>query len=400
MAGALEGIRIIDLSTVVLGPWASQMLGDMGADVIKIETPAGDLTRHIGPGRNREMASLYMATNRNKRSLVLDLTKPEGREALFRVVATADVFLHNMRPKVARKFAIDRERFTEAIPKLIFVAAYGFRGEGPLADNPAYDDIIQAASGLADLQSVASPGGEPRFVPTIIADKTTSFQVVSSILAALFHRERSGKGQAIEVPMFESLVDFIMVEHLAGAGFEPPVADMGYSRLLNKMRKPYATKDGHLAVLPYTDNNWQKLFEIANRQDLIDDPRFADLATRNQHSEEIYQILNDIIATRTTAEWQHDLARANIPVQKVNRKEDLLNDEQLLASGFWKFINHPTEGLLRMTDPPVRFTQTPSSIRTPPPQLGQHSREVLAEAGYREDEIENFLQKGITKCPG
>ena len=400
MAGALEGIRIVDLSTVVLGPWASQMLGDMGADVIKIETPAGDLTRHIGPGRNPEMASLYMATNRNKRSLVLDLTKQQGRDALFRVVETADVFLHNMRPKVARKFGMDREKFTDAFPSLIFVAAYGFRGEGPLADNPAYDDIIQAASGLSDLQSVASPGGEPRFVPTIMADKTTSFQVVSSILAALFHRQRSGEGQAIEVPMFESLVDFIMVEHLAGAGFEPSIANMGYSRLLNKMRKPYATLDGHLAVLPYTDDNWKKLIEISGRQDLNDDPRFADLATRMKHSEEIYQILNDIIATRTTAEWQRDLAAANVPVQKVNRKEDLLNDEQLLASGFWKFIDHPTEGLLRMTDPPARFTRTPSTIRTPPPLLGQQSKEILTEAGYSDDQIADFLQKGVTKCPG
>jgi crotonobetainyl-CoA:carnitine CoA-transferase CaiB-like acyl-CoA transferase len=400
MAGALEGIRIVDLSTVVLGPWASQMLGDMGADVIKIETPAGDLTREIGQGRNPKMASLFMATNRNKRSLVLDLTKEEGREALFRVVGTADVFLHNMRPKVAKKFGMNQEKFTGAFPKLIFVAAYGFRGEGPMADNPAYDDIIQAASGLSDLQSVASPGGEPRFVPTIIADKTTSFQVVSSILAALFHRERSGEGQAIEVPMFESLVDFIMVEHLFGAGFEPPIANMGYSRLLNKMRKPYATKDGHLAVLPYTDDNWRKLFEISGRQDLNNDPRFADLATRMKHSEEIYQILNDIIATRTTAEWQHDLGFANVPVQKVNSKEDLLNDEQLLASGFWKFINHPTEGLLRMTDPPARFTKTPSTIRFPQPLLGQQSEEILNEAGYSREQIEDFLQKGITKCPG
>ena len=398
MAGALDGIRIVDLSTVVLGPWASQMLGDMGADVIKVETPAGDLTRNIGPGRNPDMGSLFMATNRNKRSLVLDLNTQEGRTALFRVVGTADVFLHNMRPKVAKKFDINKEKFTGAFPRLIFVAAYGFRSEGPLADNPAYDDIIQAASGLSDLQSVASPGGEPRFVPTIMADKTTSFQVVSSVLAALFHRERSGEGQAIEVPMYESLVDFIMVEHLYGAGFEPPITGMGYGRLLNSMRKPYATKDGYLAVLPYTDDNWKKLFDISGRQDLNNDPRFVDLATRMKHSAEIYQLLNDIIATRTTAEWQNDLTIANVPVQKVNTKEDLLNDEQLLASDFWKFVNHPTEGQIRMTDPPARLTKTPSSIRALPPQLGQQSKEILAEVGYTKQQIEEFVQRGITKC--
>jgi crotonobetainyl-CoA:carnitine CoA-transferase CaiB-like acyl-CoA transferase len=395
LTGTLDGIRIVDLSTVILGPWATQMLGDMGADVIKVETPSGDTTRHSGPRRNPGMASLFMAANRNKRSVVLDLTKEEGRDALFKIVGTADVFLHNMRPKVATKLGLDYEKFAAAYPDLIFCATYGFRREGPLADSPAYDDIIQAASGIADLQTITSD--QPRYVPTIMADKTTAYNVVSGILAALLKRERGGGGQAIEVPMFESLVDYVMVEHLYGASFEPPIDQMGYARLLNTERKPYATKDGYLSILPYTDDNWQRLFEIADRPDLVGDPRFVDLATRTKHSQEVYGLLAEIVATRTSAEWQRDLKAANIPVMVVNTKEMLLENEQLDASGFWHLVEHPSEGKIRMTDPPVRFSKTPSSLRRPQPRLGEQSTEILAEAGYSESDIAELMDTGVSK---
>ncbi len=396
--GTLDGIRIVELTTVILGPWATQMMGDMGADIVKVETPGGDTTRNLGPRRNEGMASLYLATNRNKRSVVLDLTQEAGREALFKLVGTADVFVHNMRPKVARKLGLDYEKFGAAYPELIFCATYGFRKDGPLADSPAYDDIIQAASGLADLQTVTA--NEPRFVPTIMADKTTAFNVVVAILSALVNRERGGGGQAIEVPMFETLVDYVMVEHLYGACFEPPIDQMGYERLLNTGRRPYATKDGYLAVLPYTDANWQTLFKIAGRDDLADDPRFADIATRIKHSQEVYDLLGEIVATRTTADWQEALKNANIPVMAVNTKEMLLENEQLLASGFWREADHPTEGKLRMTDPPIRFSKTPSTIRKLQPQLGEHSAEILAEAGYSPDEIEELLAAKVSKQHG
>ena len=395
MAGALDGIRVIDLTTVILGPWATQMLGDMGADVIKIETPAGDTTRNLGPRRHEGMASLYLATNRNKRSIVLDLTQQAGRDALFKIVGTADVFLHNMRPKVARKLGLDYEKFAAAYPDLIFCATYGFRKDGPMADNPAYDDVIQAASGLADLQTVTSD--QPRFVPTIMADKTTGYNAVTAILAALVARERGAGGQEIEVPMFETLVDFVMVEHLYGAAFEPPIDQMGYQRLLNTGRRPYATKDGYLAVLPYTDDNWRRLFEISGRDDLIGDPRFADIAARVKHSQEVYDLLGEIVATRTSAEWKRDLDQAGIPVMAVNTKEMLLDNEQLVASGFWRLVEHPTEGTLRMTDPPTRFSKTPSSVRRLQPHLGQQSAEILAEAGYSEREIADLLAAKVTR---
>lgn len=397
MTGALDGVRIVDLTTVILGPWATQMLGDMGADVIKVETHHGDTTRHTGDRRNPEMASFFMATNRNKRSVVLDLRKDEAHEALFKLVGTADVFVHNMRPAIAAKLGLDEGKFLKAYPKLVFVKTYGFRGDGPLANKPAYDDVIQAASGITDLQTVTSEGGEPRYVPTIIADKTSSFHVVSAVLAALFHRERAGEGQVIEVPMFEALVDFLMVEHINGASFDPPIGEMGYARLLNKMRKPYLTKDGYLCVLPYTDQNWQDMFKIAGREELKDDPRFVDLATRTRHSAEIYEMLEDMVALRTTADWQKALNAASIPVQKVNSKEDLLNNEQLTATGFWKFANHPTEGRIRLTDPPVRFSKSPNSIRRLQPRLGEQSAEILQEAGYSADQIVDLFANGISK---
>ncbi|WP_340151354.1 CoA transferase [uncultured Sneathiella sp.] len=397
MAGILDGIRVVELTTVILGPWATQMLGDMGADVIKVETPAGDTTRHSGPRRNAGMGSLYLATNRNKRSIVLDLTKPSGLEALFRVIGTADVFVHNLRPKVARKLGLEYDKFKADFPDLIYCATYGFRAGGPMEDKPAYDDIIQAASGLADLLTVTSD--QPRYVPTIMADKTSSLNLVTAILAGIVNRERGGGGQAIEVPMFEALVDFVMVEHLYGACFEPPVAKMGYERLLNTMRKPYATTDGYLAVLPYTDRNWQDLFDIAGRDDLKNDPRFESLATRVAHSEEIYGLLADIIATRSSADWQKDLDKLNIPVQTVMTKEMLLDSEQLKATGFWRLEEHPTEGTLRMVDPPIRFSKTPSTIRSMPPHLGEQSAEILSEVGYSELEINQFIKDKVTQLP-
>ncbi|MES0825150.1 CaiB/BaiF CoA transferase family protein [Ruegeria sp. SCP11] len=396
MAGALDGIRVVDLTTVVLGPWATQMLGDMGADVIKVETHQGDTTRHTGEKKNPKMASFFMMTNRNKRSIILDLRQQEGRDALFKLVGTADVFVHNMRPSVAAKLGLDDEKFMKAYPHLVYVKTYGYRSGAPQENQPAYDDIIQAASGLADLQTIVSEGGHPRYLPTIAADKAAAFHIVSGALAGLLHKQRTGEGQVIEVPMFESLVDYVMVEHAGGAAFEPASGEMGYARILNSKRKPYQTKDGYLAVLPYSDQNWDSVFRIAGREDLRDNPLFASLASRTKHSAEIYGVLEEIIATRTTEEWERDLNEASVANQRVNTKEDLLNNEQLNATDFWKFADHPTEGRIRMTDPPVRFSKSPNSIRRLQPLHGQHSEEVLAEAGYSQEEITAMLEARVT----
>jgi crotonobetainyl-CoA:carnitine CoA-transferase CaiB-like acyl-CoA transferase len=342
------------------------------------------------------MASFFMSTNRNKRSVILDLRQEEAREALFRLVGTADVFVHNMRPSVAAKLGLEDERFTSAYPNLIFVKTYGFRGDGPMGSKPAYDDVIQAASGITDIQTVVSEGAEPRFVPSIVADKTSSLQLLSAVLAALLHRERTGEGQVVEVPMFESLVEYLMIEHLGGEAFDPPQGSMGYERLLNKMRKPYRTKDGYLCILPYTDRNWRDMFELCGREEMVSHPHFVSQAARTQYSAQVYAFLDEVARDRTTAEWEEALGARNIPVQRVNTKEDLLQDEQLLATGFWRFADHPTEGRIRMTDPPVRYSKSPSTIRRLQPGLGEHSAEVLAEAGYTEDQIADFMARRVT----
>ena len=254
MAGPLAGVRILDCTTVVLGPWAAQQLGDLGADVVKIEPPEGDTTRQLGPARNPGMAAFYLGCNRSKRSIVLDLKQEAGRNALFKLAETADVLMHNYRPEPAKRLGVEYEAFEKINPRLVYLATYGYRSAGPMGAKAAYDDIIQAGSGLAALQTVVA--GQPRFLPTIVADKTSSNGVVSALLAALFARERTGKGQAVEVPMYETLVSFVMVEHLYGETFMPAAPEgVGYRRLLNKERRPYPSKDGFFALLPYTDQH-------------------------------------------------------------------------------------------------------------------------------------------------
>jgi crotonobetainyl-CoA:carnitine CoA-transferase CaiB-like acyl-CoA transferase len=398
MPGALAGIRILDTSTVVLGPWAAQTLGDMGADVIKVEPPEGDTTRKLGPARNPDMAAFYLACNRNKRSLVLDLKQPAGRAALLRLAAGADVLLHNFRPQAAAKLGLEYEALRAVNPRIVYCATYGYRAAGPYGNKPAYDDIIQAGSGLAVLQTALA--GEPRYLPTIVADKTSSMAVVAAILTALLHRERTGEGQAVEVPMFETMAAYVMVEHLYGETFVPALDTAGYKRILNRYRRPFATKDGYLAVLPYTDANWRRFFELARRPDLLEDSRFKTLASRLANIEALYEELGKIVATRTSAEWLADLDRENVPAMVVNSLETLLSDPQLEATGFWKTVEHPSEGTLRMPDIPTTYSRSPGEIRRLPPRLGEHSVEVLREAGFSQAEIDALLASGATICWG
>jgi crotonobetainyl-CoA:carnitine CoA-transferase CaiB-like acyl-CoA transferase len=394
MAGPLNGIRIIECSTVALGPWAAQTLGDLGADVIKIESHTGDTTRYLGPARNEQMASFYLGCNRNKRSIVLDLKSDRGRDVLYALVKSADVVLHNLRKAPANRLGLTYEQLSGVNPSIICAAAYGYRAEGPMGARAAYDDIIQAGTGMAALQSVID--GEPRFIPTVVADKTTSQAFTIAILAALVERERSGIGQDIEVPMFETLVANVMVEHLFGETFLPPVGTAGYKRILNPERRPYRTKDGFFALLPYTDGHWQEFSAKVGRPELAADKRFLTLQSRLEHVEEYYALLGEIAATRTNAEWSALLAETNIPHGPVNTLEDLLEDEQLAATGFWKEVTHPTEGRLRMPDIPQRFSRTPAEVRRLQPRLGEHSAEILEEAGYSEREIDELVEAGVT----
>ena len=399
MPGPLVGVRVLDVTTVVLGPWAAQTLGDMGADVIKVEPPEGDTTRRLGPARHPGMGAFYLACNRNKRSLVLDLKQTAGRAALLRLAATADVILHNFRPGPAARLGLEYEPFRAVNPRLVYCATYGFRARGPYGTKPAYDDVIQAAAGLASLQTPLV--GEPRYMPTIVADKTSSLAVLSAVLSALFHRERTGEGQAIEVPMFETVVAYVMVEHLYGETFVPPIETAGYKRILNRWRRPFRTTDGYLAVVPYTDADWRAFFALAGRADLQADPRFRTLESRLANIETLYEELAKIIAGRSSAEWLEALDRASVPAMVVNTLETLLVDPQLEATGFWKIVEHPTEGTLRVPDIPTTYSRTPAEIRRLPPRLGEHSREVLREAGFSEAEVDDLRASGVTSLgPG
>ena len=396
MPGPLAGVRVIDCTTVVLGPWAAQQLGDLGADVVKVEPPEGDTTRQLGPMRHPDMGAFYLAVNRNKRSIVLDLKQASARRALVRRAEGADVFLHNYRPQAARRLGLSYEMFRAVNPGLVYVGTYGFRAAGPYGDKPAYDDIIQAASGVASLQAALL--GEPRYVPTIVADKTASMTVLAAVLAALYHKARTGEGQEVEIPMFESLAAWIMVEHLYGETFVPPVDTVGYKRVLNRYRRPFKTKDGYLAILPYTDQNWRDFFTIAGRPDLLDDARFRSLASRLRHIEVLYEELGTIAVTRTSAEWLAELDARNIPAMVVNSLETLLHDPQLAATGFWQLVEHPSEGRMRLPGIPVTYGRTPADIRRLPPRLGEHSVEILREAGLAPAEIDTLLAAGATRA--
>ena len=388
-------MRVVDCSTVVLGPWAAQQLGDLGADVIKVEPPEGDTTRQLGPMKNPGMGAFFLAVNRNKRSIVLDLKQRSARDVLVRLAQNADVLLHNYRPRAARRLGLSYEMFRAVNPGLIYVATYGFRAAGPYGEKPAYDDIIQAASGIAATQGALI--GEPRYVPTIVADKTSSMTVLVAMLAALYHKARTGEGQEVEVPMFESLVAWVMIEHLYGATFEPPIDTVGYKRVLNRYRRPFKTKDGHLAILPYSDQNWRDFFMLAGRDDLLNDPRYTTLGTRLKHIERLYEELASIALTRTNADWLAELDKHNIPGMVVNSLESLLSDPQLEATGFWQLVEHPTEGRMRLPGVPTTYSKTPGSIRLLPPRLGEHTREILREAGVSEAEIEVLVASGATR---
>ncbi|MBU6376910.1 MAG: CoA transferase [Gammaproteobacteria bacterium] len=392
MSGPLQGIKVVEMTSVVLGPWACQMLADMGADVVKIEQPRGDSNRTLGAANNPGMAALYLTCNRNKRSIVLDLRVAGARDALLALVKDADVFIHNNRPQVMSKLGLDYADLRKVNPRIIYCGAYGYSKKGPYGELGALDDSIQAVSGIAMLNEMVL--GEPRYLPTVVADKTTALTVVYGVLAALFHRERTGEGQELEVPMFETMVNWVMAEHLWGMTFEPPKGKPGYVRLMSKSRKPYKTQDGYIAVLPYLDAHWVKFCKVTGNPQLIDDERFRTLADRVRNIDATNETTAMIMASRTTAAWLEALANSGIPHIVVNTLEGLASDPHLEATGFWQSYEHPTEGRLRMPSFPVNFGSTPASIYRHAPRLGEHTEEVLREAGLDPQTIGSLTASG------
>lgn len=396
MSGPLAGIRIIDLTTVILGPYATQILGDLGADVIKVEPRDGDNMRHSAPMRHAGMGHIFLHLNRNKRSIVLDLKQPAGRDAMLRLCASADVLIYNVRPQAMARLKLSYEDVRAVNPKIIYVGAFGFSQKGPYAAKPAYDDLIQ---GMVALPSVIQQAGgdRPRFVPSTVADRITGLNAVTAVTTALFHRERTGRGQAVEVTMFESLTQFVLGEHLGGKTFEPPLGPMGYPRLLAEHRNPYETKDGYLCLLVYNDKQWRSFFRIIGREEMFEkDPRFSSQANRSQHFAESYAFVAEHIKTRTSAEWLSVLTAADIPVMPLNSLEDLLADPHLNETGFFSLLEHPSEGTLRSMAVPSQWSDSIPDAPRPAPRLGEHSAEVLREAGYVDTEINAMIAAGIT----
>lgn len=389
--GPLHGIRVLDLSTVILGPMTGQYLGDMGADVIKVEGPEGDVTRTIGPRRSEGMGALYLANNRNKRSIVLDLKTPAGRSALGRLASRTDVVLHSIRTEAAARIGLAYRELAACNPRLIYCHVRGFADDGPYGGRPAYDDIIQALSGLAMLQTIAA--GEPRYVPSIIADKVTAVHAAYAIALALFHRERTGRGQEVAVPMLETMAAFNLQEHLGGSVFDPVVGRMGYEPIRAGMRRPFPTKDGYLCFLPYNDLHWARFFERTGRADLAADPDFSTMRGRQANLGRVWDEVGREVVRRTSAEWMDLLAGTDIPNAVLNDLEDLLDDPHLVATGFWQKFEHPTEGTLRLPANPIAMPDSPPRISRLPPRLGEHTAEVLGEFGFREEEVKALTSR-------
>ena len=391
--GAMTGIRILDLTSIVMGPFATQIMGDLGADVIKVEPPEGDSLRYTSHSRTPGMGNLFMNCNRNKRSVTLDLKSGVGRDAFLKLAATCDVLLYNVRPQAMARLKLSYEDLRAVNPRLVYVGGFGFGEAGPYAGRAAFDDLIQAMVAVPDM--VHRAGGDvPRFVPINFCDRVTGLSLVNTVLGALLYRERFGVGQAVEVPMFETMAQFVLGEHLGGHSFVPPLAAPGYARILNAWRKPHASRDGYLCILVYNDKQWRAFFEAIGKPEMQQEPLFATMASRSANIERVYAWLGAEIARRTTAEWLTLLARVDIPYTQARTLEDLLDDPHLRAVGFFRTYEHPSEGTMVETGLPSTWSATPLSIRRPAPRLGEHTREVLGEAGLPVAEIDVLVAAG------
>ncbi|MEM9681851.1 MAG: CoA transferase [Pseudomonadota bacterium] len=385
MNGPLDGVRVIDITINVLGPVATQILGDMGADVIKVEAPGGDPMREIGPMNHPLMGFMFMSINRNKRSVTLDLKTAHGLDALMRLIETADVFVHSVRPGTAKRLGVSYEAISARNPRIVYAFAPGYRPDSSWSDRPAFDDVIQGESGIVSM--IERANGEPRYVPTAIADKFCGHTLASSIGMALFARERSGKGQQVRVPMLDTMAAFNLAEHLWTDFLDPDVEQPGYARMFSPQRRPFATKDGHVCLLSVTDEQWRRTFDALERPELIDDARFSSLQRRAENITELYSILAEEFRKRPSAAWYERLSAAGVPHGPVNSLAALARYPYLQETEFFQPYEHPVAGPSVMTAIPVEFTETPGTVRRPPPTLGEHTVEILDGLGLDAETI-------------
>jgi crotonobetainyl-CoA:carnitine CoA-transferase CaiB-like acyl-CoA transferase len=396
--GPLKGVTVLDLTSVVFGAYATQILGDLGADVIKVEFPGGrrggggDIMRWAGhgqPGGPEDLGPIFMAINRNKRSLLVDLREQRGMELMKRLIQRADVFVASVRYAGLERLELDYESVKAIRADIVYVHGCGYGAEGPYAGEPAYDDLIQSASGLADLLPRTDDDPKPRLLPSLVADKVSGLFMAQAVCAALFHRERSGEGQFIEVPMLECVTSFNLAEHLYGHVYDPPTGPIAYTRVANPERKPFQTKDGYIGLLPYTDKQWDQFFEAAGMGDTFGkDPRFSDYRERVKHVRELYRLVESVTPLKTTDEWLALLKPLSIPAVRMNRLDELADDPHLDAVGLFERYRHPEAGDYIALRPPVNYGATPAGIRRHPPRLGEHTEEILREAGMAPDEAD------------
>lgn len=377
--GPLAGIRVIDLTSIVMGPLATQLLADLGADVVKVEPPEGDVLRRIGAPAGSTLGPLFMHLNRNKRSVVLDLKSAEGHATLLDLVRDADVFVHSMRPQAMARLGLGYPDLRVVNSRLVYAGMFGFSQSGPAAEDAAFDDLIQAASGVADLIG-RTTDGRPRYVPFNMADRSVGLLAFGAISAALVGRDRTGEGCEVGIPMYETLAGLVLGDHLFGETIMPASGPMGYQRIMVRNRGPYPTADGHICTMIYTDPQWRAFLRVVGlNDDLSAEPRLKDIATRTRHADELFEFISGQTCTRPTAEWIELLTDAGLPAVAMRRIEELLTDPQLAASGFFQEVDHPTQGRIRLMRIPVEIAGWEPQLRHLPPELGADTEAVLSE---------------------
>jgi len=385
---ALAGVRVLDLSSVVMGPACTQVLAAYGADVLKVEPPAGDIMRHAGASREPGMGAMFIHANRGKRSVVIDLKQDGGIDVLRRLLPRFDVLVHNVRPEAMARLGLDYDSVRRLREDIVYAELVGYGPGGRHAGRPAFDDVIQAHAGIAGLFALQD-GGEPRYLPGLIADRMTGITAAHRILAALYRRRVTGKGSHVTVAMFETMAAFTLADHLGGRSFEPPEGPVGYSRLLTRFRKPYRTQDGHIAVLVYNDKHWRTFFQLIGREDTFNaDARFQTAAERARNYDFIYGYLAEVLLTRPRVEWLEILEQADIPCAPVNTVDELIDDPHLNDVGFFS-MRQSASGLERELGSGADMPSSPS------PTLGQHTLSVLEEEGFNAAEIAALGQAGV-----